>query len=357
MHVIIPAGGAGTRLWPLSRKDKPKFLRDLNGLGRTLIQQTVDRLAGLAEAITVVTGEAHAGEVKNQVPQARILVEPSARGTMGAIGLAAALVERENPDEIIGSFAADHLIADTSAFHRAVSCAMEAAEKNFVATIGITPDEPSTAYGYIKVGAEIDAEKGSAYTVESFVEKPNASRAAEYLSSGNYLWNAGMFVAKAGVLMGALERFHPSLAHALRALASRWEEDRQAAIEQLWNPMESAVIDTAIAEPLADEGGVAVVPAQMGWSDVGDYASLAEVISPGVRNKQVVPGGTPQRVVTMDSPDSLVYAGNKTIVVSGIPGAVVVDMDDVLFITTVAKAQEVKKVVDNLENEGLGFLK
>ena len=259
-HAIVPAGGAGTRLWPLSRRSAPKFLADLTGSGKSMLQATVDRLAPITDDVTIVTGAAHADAVAALVPGASLVVEPSARGTMGAIGLAAAIVEARDPEAVVGSFAADHLIADEEAFRRAVLRAAEAAEQGYVVTIGISPDRPSTAYGYIEAGESF----GPACSVARFVEKPDEATAAEYLATGKYLWNAGMFVAKAGVLMDALARFRPELAEPLRALAATWEAGREDGVAEYWEPLESAVIDTAVAEPLAEEGGVAVVPVEMG---------------------------------------------------------------------------------------------
>ena len=346
-HAIIPAGGAGTRLWPLSRRNAPKFLADLTGSGRSMLQATVDRLAPVAQETTIVTGASHAEAVAAQVPGAALIVEPSAKGTMGAIGLAAAIVEARDRETIVGSFAADHRIADEEAFRRAVLRAIQAAEQGYVVTIGITPDHPSTAYGYIQTGESF----GPARSVSRFVEKPDEATAAKYLAEGDYLWNAGMFVAKAGVLMDTLARFHPELAEPLRALAAAWESNREDAIAEHWEPLDSAVIDKAIAEPLAAEGGVAVVPVEMGWSDVGDYASLAQIVE---SREQVAPRGAQQPVVAPAG--SLVYTGNKPIVIVGIPEAVVVDMDDVLFITTLSNSQWVKPTVEALTPSGLGRL-
>lgn len=346
-HAIVPAGGAGSRLWPLSRKNAPKFLADLTGAGRSLLQQTVDRLEELTPQISVVTGAAHARAVAAQVPQASVIVEPSARGTMGAIGLAAAIIAERDPEAVVGSFAADHLIRDDEAFRDAVRAAVETAGHGYLVTIGIAPEAPSTAYGYIETGGRL----GVARAVTAFVEKPDEQTAAEYLATGRYLWNAGMFVAKAGVLMDALARFRPELAEPLRALAATWEAGREDGVAEYWEPLESAVIDTAVAEPLAEEGGVAVVPVEMGWSDVGDYASLADVVE---SNEQVAPRGSEQTVLA--PPDALVYTGHKPVVIVGIPEAVVVDMDDVLFVTTRASSQDVKLAVEALGRSGLGKL-
>jgi len=154
-HAIVPAGGAGSRLWPLSRKNAPKFLADLTGAGRSLLQQTVDRLEELTPQISVVTGAAHARAVAAQVPQASVIVEPSARGTMGAIGLAAAIIAERDPEAVVGSFAADHLIRDDEAFRDAVRAAVETAGHGYLVTIGIAPEAPSTAYGYIETGGRL----------------------------------------------------------------------------------------------------------------------------------------------------------------------------------------------------------
>lgn len=371
LHAIIPAGGVGARLWPLSRRAQPKFLIDLTGAGRSLLQATVNRLAPLTEQTLIVTGSAHEAAVRDQVPGADVVVEPSMRGTMGAIGLAAAIIQRTHGDVVVGSFAADHLIQDDEAFQNAVRAAIASAEAGYVVTIGITPESPSTAYGYIHAGSDMTGSDGRdddgaptspqrvpTLAVESFVEKPDASTAAAYLESGEYFWNAGMFVAKASVLLGALERFHPEIARPLAKLAERWDEaDRENAVHELWDPLPSAVIDRAIAEPLAAENGVSVVPVDMGWSDVGDYSSLAEVIDPSELSRQVSPGGEGHTTITIDSPHSLIYTHSKPVVVVGIPEAVVVEMDDVILVTRAGASQQVKSAVDSLGYANLNELR
>ncbi|MCF2707390.1 NTP transferase domain-containing protein [Arcanobacterium haemolyticum] len=353
-HVIIPAGGAGSRLWPLSRKSAPKFLADLTGEGRSMLIQTVERLAPLADHTMIVCGADHREAVSTQVPTADLVIEPSPRGTMSAIGLAAALALRSDPEAIIGSFAADHLIQDEHAFRTAVSTAITAATQGFVVTIGIEPTTPSTAYGYIHAGDEATP---GARSVASFVEKPDAPTAAAYLATGEYYWNAGMFVAKASVLLDALERFHPEIAKPLRAVADAWNTANDDDIRRLWEKVPVAVIDRAIAEPLAAGGGVAVVPADMGWSDVGDYESLASVIDPAERAVQVAPGGTPHHTLRIDSPDALIYTHSKPVVVVGIPQAVVVETEDAILVTCQSAAQQVKSAVDSLDTAGLSKLR
>ncbi|MGO1713450.1 MAG: mannose-1-phosphate guanylyltransferase [Ancrocorticia populi] len=356
-YPIIPAGGAGSRLWPLSRKARPKFLTDLTGSGKSLLQLTLDRLAPLSSRPVIVTGASHADDVREQAGEADVVVEPKMRGTMAAIGLAAAIIEHRHGDAIVGSFAADHVITDEGAFREAVRGAIEAAEAGYVVTIGISPDGPSTAYGYIHGGADLPTTtRAAALSVSEFVEKPQAEVAARYLATGEYFWNAGMFIAKASVLLDALQRFHPEIAEPLRQLGRSWDgPDRERTIEQCWEPLPVEVIDRAVAEPLAAEGGVAMVPCEMGWSDVGDYASLGDVV-PEAGGAHAAPGGVSQPTVILDSPDSLVYTSTKPVVVVGVPDAVVVEMDDVILVTQKSASQQVKGAVDTLEESGLGYL-
>lgn len=353
-HTIVPAGGIGSRLWPLSRAARPKFLLDLGGEGASLLQRTVARLAPFAMSQTVVTGAAHAAAVREQVPTADILVEPSMRGTMPAIALAAELVRRRDPEAVVGSFAADHHIRDERAFGAALGSAIGAAEAGYVATIGIAPDSPSTAYGYIHAGNRLSAVAGigeasgtgPVFDVREFVEKPDSARAARYLETGEFLWNAGIFVARASVLMEALERYHPEIAGPVRELAARWGDatSRAEAIEAFWKPLPVAVIDRAVAEPLSEDGGVVVVPADMGWSDVGDYESLARLLADAKGPR-----------IAVDSPGSLSLA-SKPVAVVGIEGAVVVEMDDVVLVTTREAAQKVKEAREEAREAGLGSL-
>ncbi|MFP7696552.1 mannose-1-phosphate guanylyltransferase [Trueperella sp. LYQ143] len=351
-HAIIPAGGAGTRLWPLSRRTCPKFLADLTGCGRTLLQQTVDRLQPIAQTITVVTGEAHASAVREQVPDVEVLVEPSARDSMAAIGLAAAVIRQRHGDVVVGSFAADHLISDVAAFHRAVRDACAAADQGYVTTIGITPDSPATGFGYIRASEPI-AGLARVLRVQAFAEKPDAQTAREYLASGNYRWNAGMFVARSRVLLDALARFEPQMAADVEAIAVQYDSaEREAVMGQYWPRLKRIAIDHAIAEPLAAAGGVAVVPVEMGWSDVGDFASLRDVIMHDAAAAQQMSDS----VIEVGCSGTLAYSQGKPVVVVGVDDAVVVEMDDVIMVTTRRNAQNVKQAPELLSNSDLQFL-
>jgi len=350
-HAIVPAGGAGTRLWPLSRSGRPKFLLDLTGAGRTLIQQTYDRLAPLAESVLVVTGTAHAPAVAAQLPeltQDDLIAEPSPRDSTAAIGLAAAVVLTRHPDAVVGSFAADHVIRDVPAFHAAVAEAVAAARTGDVVTIGITPTAPSTAFGYIRPGVPLGLEEApSVRRVERFVEKPDAVTAAGYVEQG-YRWNAGMFLALADVLLAELAAHRPELHEGLVEIAEAWTTPRRAEVlGRVWPGLEKVAIDYAVAEPAADAGRVAMVPADIGWDDVGDFNSLARLLDPTESGPRVL--GSAERVLAVDADGLVVPGSGRTVAVLGLDDVVVVDTPDAVLVTTRARAQDVKSLVAQLQ--------
>ncbi|CAL1705469.1 unnamed protein product [Somion occarium] len=285
-YVVIPAGGAGTRLWPLSREDHPKFLLDLTLKGRSLIQATWDRLLPLSSAArtTIVAGPAHVKSINEQLPDLlphNLFTEPSAKDSMAAIGLAAAVLAKRDPDAIIGSFAADHMISGDDAFLAAVAEAVEVAKKDYLVTIGIAPSHPSTGFGYVRLGEKLGmSDAPNARLVSSFKEKPDARTAAAYIKTGNYRWNAGMFVTKATFLMELLKEYKPELHGGLQKIAAAWDDEslRQKALDEVWPDLEKIAIDHAVAEPAATDRRVAVVPATFGWDDVGDFSSLADLL-------------------------------------------------------------------------------
>jgi mannose-1-phosphate guanylyltransferase len=349
---VIPAGGAGTRLWPLSRRASPKFLHDLTGTGRTLLEGTWDRLAALTDGrVVVVTGQGHAEAVRAQLPDldpADVVAEPSPRDSMPAIGLAAAIIERRDPDAVIGSFAADHVIRHLDDFWSAVSQAVAVARTGRIVTLGITPSHPSTAFGYIRQGEALGVtDAPSARAVAEFVEKPNAATAREYLAAGGFWWNAGMFVAKASVLLDALADYHPDLAAGLRAIAAD-----PTRLDGDWPALTKIAIDHAIAEPAAADGRVAVVPASFSWDDVGDFASLGDLIDPGNRSGGLTVIGDPADVIGVGATGVVAARGGRVVAVVGLEDVVVIDTPDALLVVSRDRAQEVKAVVDRLKTSG-----
>ncbi|MGQ7297866.1 mannose-1-phosphate guanylyltransferase [Quadrisphaera sp. KR29] len=358
---VVPAGGAGTRLWPLSRAGAPKFLHDLTGSGRSLLQATWDRLEPLAgaERVLLVTGRSHAAAVRAALPglpPENLLLEPSARDSMAAIGLAAAVLERrEGPQAVLGSFAADHVIDDDEAFGEAVAQAVAAARTGEVVTIGITPSGPATGFGYIRSAGPLAVEGApDALRVAEFVEKPDAATAAAYVAGGQHRWNAGMFVVGAGRLLDHLHGQLPALAEGLREVAAAWDSPRREEVTAaVWPGLVKIAIDHAIAEPVAAAGGVAVVPGSFGWDDVGDWDSLATLL-PGASSGVAVLGE--EAGVLGLAATGVVVAGSgvpgRTVSVLGVPDVVVVDTPDALLVTTREHAQSVKGLVGAWRERG-----
>jgi mannose-1-phosphate guanylyltransferase len=274
-----------------------------------------------------------------------VLTEPSPRDSMAAIGLAAAVLAETEPDLIVGSFAADHVIGDEAAFRATIRQAVATAREGFLVTVGITATGPSTAFGYIESGAALDISGAlDACRVAGFTEKPDAQTAAEYLATGRYRWNAGMFVARVDVLLGHLAEQKPALHDGLREIARVWDTPgRQDALDRIWPGLERISIDHAIAEPVAAAGGVATVPGEFPWNDVGDFAALAAELPEG----QVL--GDAASVRMLESPGGIVVAGTGRLIATvGLPDVVVVDTPDALLVTTKDRAQQVKDVVDLL---------
>lgn len=349
LWAIVPAGGAGTRLWPLSRAAHPKFLLDLTGAGRTLLQQTVDRLRSLVgERVVVVTGAAHRDAVLEQLPEldpALVLAEPSGKDSMAAIGWAAAVIERRAAGALVASFAADHVIGDEAAFGAAVRSAVAAAREGYIATIGVEPTHPATGFGYIECGEELDVEAPTpVLAVRSFVEKPDEPTASRYVQQG-YRWNAGMFVAPATALLDGLAETRPALATDLRALAFAPQR-----VDELWPGLEKIAIDHAVAEPLSRQGRLACVPADLDWSDIGDVDALAERAGQGVRARGA-------ETIAVDATGLVLSTTGRPVVLVDLDDVVVIDTPDAVLVTRRGSGQRVKEAVDRLGAHGLDHLR
>ena len=347
---VIPAGGVGSRLWPLSTADRPKFLLDLLGTGASLLQDTAQRVAPLADRTLVVTGAAHEESVRLQLPYLGddgVVAEPSPRDSMPAIALAAALLELRHGPHVMGTFSADHVIRKPEAFLDVLRIATRVAEAGDIVTIGIEPREPSTAFGYIKAGAPIKGFDG-AYRVEAFSEKPNAHVAEAMIAEGSHYWNAGMYVVRTDVLLGHLARLHPSLEMGVRELASAWDgPGRVEALIRLWPGLTRISIDHALAEPVAVEGGVAVVPGDLDWYDIGDFAVLASLMEPGSDGVRLMMRTA--RVATVDAPGSMVAGGDRPVVIVGLEDVTVVDKPEAILVLGRGSAQKVKQAMEEIQ--------
>lgn len=357
-YAVIPAGGIGSRLWPLSRADAPKFLHDLTGSGRTLLKATWERLAPIAgeERVIVVTGRAHRAAVEAQLPMLQdrnILLESEPKDSSAAIGLAAAILERREPGVILGSFAADHVITDARRFRRAVVEAIVVADAGYIATIGIVPTEPAIGFGYIEGGDRLDLPgTTTALAVTRFVEKPDLETARSYVESGRYVWNGGMFIARADVLLDEMAKTKPELVAGLRRLAEAWDgPDRGAVVDQVWPGLEKIAIDYSVAEPAAAAGRLAVIEGDFDWDDVGDFASIAKLQANG-RGGDLAILGEHARVLADSSSGIVVTDRDRLITLIGVENIVVVDTEDALLVTTSEHAQRVKSVVDALKLSG-----
>jgi mannose-1-phosphate guanylyltransferase len=352
-YSIIPAGGIGSRLWPLSRASAPKFLHDLTGSGQTLLQDTWDRLLPLtpADRIVVVTGRVHEEAVNEQLEDlvaGNLVLEKSPKDSTAAIALAAAILRKRQPDVIVGSFAADHVIVESKAFEATVREAVEVAATGKIVTIGIEPTEPAVGFGYIKTGEVIS---GTAKNVLKFVEKPNIAKARRYVESGNYLWNAGMFIAPAALLLEQVEKTEPALYQSIMEIAEAWDTpQRDAVIDRIWPTLKKVAIDYTVAEPAAAAGLVAVIPATFTWHDVGDFAAIAELQSQGRRGNLAVLGNA--KVLADSSSGILVSETDRLVALIGIEDVIVVDTPDALLVTTKEHAQRVKSLVDALKATG-----
>ena len=240
-YAVVPAGGAGTRLWPLSRQGRPKFLLDLLGHGESLLSTTWQRLLPLSgpHRVLVVTGHDHAPAVATDLPQLapqNLLVEPSPRDSMAAIGLAAAVLHERHGEVLIGSFAADHHVRRPDAFAAAIRQAAVAARAGYLVTVGIEADRPATGFGYIRTGDSLHLDDAPEVRLaRGFTEKPDAETAQEYLRSGEYRWNAGMFVATTSLLLDRLAQLLPALHDGLRTIARQWDgPGRAATVARVW---------------------------------------------------------------------------------------------------------------------------
>ncbi|HQX63802.1 MAG TPA: mannose-1-phosphate guanylyltransferase [Thermomicrobiales bacterium] len=351
---VIPAGGSGTRLWPVSRANRPKFLLPLPG-PRTMIQATVDRLAGVVrpENILVITGASHVDEIQRQLPSLdaeQIIAEPLPRGSGPAIGLGAAIALARDPDAIVGSFAADHVVTENDRFEQAVRSAIEIARRGYLVTIGIRPSYPETGYGYIHSGAEIGTQHGiDAREVDRFKEKPDIETAERYVASGEYLWNASMFVWKAGVLMEEMRRYLPDLADALERIARDWDTPRrEATLSAIWPTVPDITIDHGILE---HSTRVAVVPASFGWTDLGDWNGLG-AMSAGCDDDPDENLAINAELIVHDSRGSFIFGQGRLVALLGLENVVVIDTDDALLICDRSRTQEVKQIVEQLRARG-----
>ncbi len=350
-YAVIMAGGGGTRLWPISRKETPKQLLPLLGKD-TLFQSTVARLEKIfpPERILVVTVAEQAREMQKQVPSIpaeNYLIEPAPRGTASVVGLAAAVLQKRDPQAVMAIQTSDHYIRNRDLFHYLISAAFDVAQKNYLVTLGITPTYPSTGYGYIQQGEPLDGEyRYPVYTVQRFKEKPDEDTAQQLLRSGDHSWNSGMFVWRVDAILGEIERQMPELFGAVSKIAAAWGTSQQDdVLQSLWFDLKSQTIDYGVMEKAER---VAVLPAGgLGWNDVGSWDSLFDVLLPDMNGNVA----TSAQHLAVDTHSTLVYTKNddRLVVTIGLDDMVIVDAGDVLMVCKVDQSQKVKDVVEHLK--------
>lgn len=354
MYIVILAGGSGTRFWPLSRQHSPKQLMSVLG-GKSMLQRTVERVLPLKpKRLLVVTNALQSRETARQLEEYQqaaridIVAEPVGRNTAPAIGLAATIIAGHDPAGLMVVLPADHYIADEEGFRDSLRAAREAALNGYLVTLGITPTRPETGYGYIEADAEL---RGSGpYPVRRFVEKPSRDKALKFLAAGNFYWNSGMFVWRADVILDQILAHMPTLAARLAELtftADVWApEDLKPQIARLYQEVAPESIDFGVMEK-ADN--VMVIPTNFGWSDVGSWNALPEVI-PGDDDGNLAINT--RQLVTIDATGCLVYGSDKVAALIGVRDLVVVDCPDALLVCPKGRAQDVKKIVEELERQG-----
>ncbi len=351
MYAVIMAGGSGTRFWPLSRETMPKQLLKIGGED-TLIRETVGRILPLVhiEDVFIVTNQSLSATIGYQLStkfsrnwDENMILEPEAKNTAPALGLAALHLERLNPEAVMIVLAADHSIRKTDDFLTVLRKAGEAALHGYLVTLGIKPDRPETGYGYIKSG-ERCAETGieGVSKVAAFIEKPDLETAKEYLKQGGYYWNSGMFVWKVSTLLREIAKCHPALYGGLEEIRSSIGTGKEAeVVKAVFDKLDPVSIDYAVMEKT---DRAAVIPADIGWSDVGSWTALDEV-SKRDASGNVITGN----VIDIGSRDSIIYAEKRLVATIGLRDTVVVDTPDATLVCSKERAQDVKKVVDELK--------
>ena len=350
LHAVIMAGGSGTRLWPLSRNHRPK--QSLNLVGeRSMFQQAVDRLLPRFQFnhIWIITRQEHAAALQKQTPEIpsdQFIIEPHGHGTAPAIGLAAIHLYRQDPEAVMVVLTADHFIADRQTFLDVLSVSEKLAEKGHLVTLGIDPGSPSSAYGYIEQGQALEEVDGfRVFRVRQFTEKPNRETAVRMVSSGLYSWNSGMFIWKVNRILEELHLQMPEFyEHLMQIDADLGLPAYPNTLAENWQKVEYQTIDYGIMERARD---VVVVPVKMGWTDVGSWGSLIELLDPDSQGN-IVRG----QHLGVDTHSSLILGDKRLIATIGINDLVIIDTEDALLVCARSQEQHVKDLVEKLKQQG-----
>ncbi|MFZ4855712.1 MAG: mannose-1-phosphate guanylyltransferase [Desulfuromonadaceae bacterium] len=354
MYIVILAGGSGTRFWPLSRTALPKQLISITG-DRSMLQRTVERVLPLhPKRILIVTNHLQAAETERQMQLYHsvpidVIAEPVGRNTAPAIGLAASLIAAREPSGIMVVLPADHFIKNETALRDTLVFAGQAAGRGSLITLGIQPSHPETGYGYIE--ADMTALTGHGpFPVTRFIEKPPLEEAACYLNAGNFFWNSGMFIWRADAILAEMTAYMPSLCAKLEPLlhsGTAGDSGLKGLIAALYRDIESISIDYGVMEKSAK---VLMVPVEMGWSDVGSWSALPEVVEPDSTGTVCINAAGH---IDIDSSDNLIYADGRMVATVGVHNLVIVSTPDAIMVCNRERCQDVKKVVEQLGVKGL----
>jgi len=349
-YALIMAGGSGTRLWPLSRQHCPKQALRLVG-NRTMFQHAVDRLETLLpmERVLVVTARHYVDTLAAQthIPRENFVVESTARGTAGAIGLAAIHLNQRDPEAVMAVLTADHYIQSVDRFQQALLAAYQLASQDHIVTLGVQPAFPATGYGYIRRSQWLGQVDGFAvYNVEAFVEKPDAARAAEFLASGLYSWNSGMFIWKVNRVLAEFARQMPAFYTQLQTVAAALNEaSYERTLAEVWPNVRKETIDYGIMEKAQD---VIVIPVDIGWTDVGDWGAVYNLTNHTPGGSVVIGADHDQ----LGTDTCLIRCDKKLIAAVGLKDTIIINTKDAILICARDRAQDVKLVVERLQAAG-----
>ncbi len=359
VYAVIMAGGSGTRFWPLSRKKTPKQFLAI-GTEQPLIVETIQRLAPIIQEdhVRIVAGMAHTEKMRDELKglsHSAFITEPCARNTAPCIGLAAIHLAHENPDALMAVLPSDHHIGDAATYRSLVKLALERASLGEVVTLGIEPSRPETGYGYIEFEEQEDVRSEdhtvSIKTVLRFVEKPDVKTAESYVEAGRYLWNSGMFFFSARTILKAYADYLPEMYSGLMTISeSIGTAEYSRVLRSIFEGFESISFDYGIMEPLSQRSKpspIRVIPASIGWNDVGHWAALKDFASSDEVGN-VVEGDA----ILIESENNIVHGDSGLIALVGVHDLVVVQTDDAVLVMPKNRAQDVRSVVDALKSQG-----
>ena len=348
-HLVILAGGSGTRLWPRSREKSPKHLLTLHGR-QSLLQSTLERVRRLTENVYVVTERSQVKSIREQLPELpdeRFVVEPARRGTASALGLAAVVIAERDPNATMLSVHADHYLGqDEDAYLKTLEAEARWAEaKRSLVTVGLRPPYASTAFGYIQVGPPLDGDQSPAvHRVKAFVEKPDLKTAERYVAAGDYLWNLGLFSWPVGVLFNEMAQHAPELSAGLEQVKRSRQAGKLEEADAAYSLMPTEAIDYAVLERTKN---LLVVGATFEWHDLGSWADLHDILQQDEAGN-FVEGDS----VLIDSKNCMIHSPNKLVAAVGLEDMVVIETEDAILICPKARSQDVKLIVDRLKQMG-----